>query len=161
MCGQQSKLGLGKQEETGRVAQAGKCSREKGHRDRQGSWLLGNNLSFLHLETSKLLMFLHALLLRALRASRKAHSCLEIKESLIWGVRPHLPVVCSPSRRLGRRRLAPFRGSGLALLAPIWRLSAQTPALALRVRGGGAVLPKKYDPSLCSWPAPLSQGLGV
>ena len=91
----------------------------------------------------------------------------QIKESLIWGVRPHLPVVCSPSRRLGRRRLALFRGSGLALLAPIWRLSAQTPALALRVRGGGAVLPKKYDPSLwsqpapLSWLAPLSQGLRV
>ena len=125
----------------GRVAQAGKCSQEKGHWDRQGSWLLGNNLSFLHLETSKRLMFLHELLRRALPASRKAQSCLEIKESPTLGVRPHLLAMCSPSGRLGRSRLAPFQGSGPALLAPIWRLSAQTPALALRVRGGGGSPP--------------------
>lgn len=49
------------------------------------------------------------------------------------------------SRRLLRRGLARFPGSGLALLAPFWRLPAQTLALAQR---GPSLLPRNTTVAL-------------
>ena len=76
------------------------------------------------------------------------------------GVRPHALTMCSHAGRLLRRGLAPFLGSGLAWLAPFWRLSARSWALALQgeqgAGGGRPLLPQKHNPSLC--PVSASQG---
>lgn len=115
-----------------RCLRLGRWSREKGH-GRGGQLAVRKqfvlsplrNLSVL----SRLLMFLHE---EDLAGPKKGPQLFGDKRSLTWGVRPHLLALCSPSGLLGRRHLAPFLGSGLALLAPNWRLPAQTPALALR-----------------------------
>lgn len=75
------------------------------------------------------------------------------KRSLTWGVRPCMLAVDSRPGRLLRHGLAPFLASGLALLAPFWRLPAPIPALAQQ----GPLSSLEAHPSLC----PLSASWSI